>query len=262
MSENKHKNARFRNVIITSGGTTEPIDEIRRIVNIGKGTLGAKIADEFLEHSNGWRVLYVHSKGAVMPKNKNIETYEVTSCKDLVDIIQKLKIWYHIDAVIHSMAVSDYTIESVVALFDIATRCENGYYSTLNEDLALYDNILDIKKKIPSDIQHPCLILKPTPKVIASFRGLFPDATLIGFKLLDDVSQKVLIETAHTMLLRNELDYVLANDFNNIKNGSHIGYLVDKDGDEIRFEEKDKIADGIVKTVLNSKKGPAYDEKL
>ena len=40
---------RSMNIIVTAGGTSEPIDNVRRIANTGTGRLGSLVADELAE---------------------------------------------------------------------------------------------------------------------------------------------------------------------------------------------------------------------
>ncbi|HBC90535.1 MAG TPA: phosphopantothenate--cysteine ligase, partial [Lactococcus sp.] len=39
-------------ILITAGGTTEPIDTVRGITNFATGSLGKFTAEEFLEHGH------------------------------------------------------------------------------------------------------------------------------------------------------------------------------------------------------------------
>ncbi|SVC93802.1 uncharacterized protein METZ01_LOCUS346656, partial [marine metagenome] len=48
-----------KKVLITSGGTREPIDAVRYISNLSSGRTGAAIADHF--NDQGWDVYYLHS---------------------------------------------------------------------------------------------------------------------------------------------------------------------------------------------------------
>ena len=52
-------------VLITAGGTSEPIDQVRSITNHASGTLGIEIAKVFLQ--NGVTIDYVVTKSAKKP---------------------------------------------------------------------------------------------------------------------------------------------------------------------------------------------------
>ena len=107
--------------------------------------------------------------------------------------------------------------------------------------------------KIPSDAEDLVIFLRRTPKVISMLRGLAPRAVIIGFKLLDGVTETRLIETAHGLLLKNDCDFVLANDLQKIGGDKHVGHLVGRDGAYITFEGKEAIARGIVQTLIHGR---------
>ena len=49
------------NVVITSGGTSEPIDNVRKITNSSSGKLGCTIAEEILKLDNLDKIYYICS---------------------------------------------------------------------------------------------------------------------------------------------------------------------------------------------------------
>ena len=49
-------------VLVTAGGTSEPIDNIRSITNTGTGALGSLIADAFAKDPQVERIVYVHGR--------------------------------------------------------------------------------------------------------------------------------------------------------------------------------------------------------
>ena len=63
----------MKNILITAGGTAEPIDNIRDITNKGTGKLGSLIADEFASREDAGNIYYVHGRGAVLPQNDRIK---------------------------------------------------------------------------------------------------------------------------------------------------------------------------------------------
>ena len=50
----------MKKILVTAGGTTEPIDAVRSITNESSGRLGAKIADAFAQL--GFEVVYLHTE--------------------------------------------------------------------------------------------------------------------------------------------------------------------------------------------------------
>ena len=57
----------LKNILITSGGTSEPIDRIRSITNTSTGTLGSLIAKAFSAADSTENIYYIHGKNAILP---------------------------------------------------------------------------------------------------------------------------------------------------------------------------------------------------
>ncbi|MDM5144320.1 Coenzyme A biosynthesis bifunctional protein CoaBC [Lactococcus lactis] len=92
-------------VLITSGGTTEPIDNVRGISNFATGSLGKVTAENFL--NAGHEVYLLAGLQAVLPENAALLTHiPIEGTHDLYEQMKNLV--SKMDVVIHSMAVSDY----------------------------------------------------------------------------------------------------------------------------------------------------------
>src|SRR4030065_495859 len=100
------------NIIVTSGGTMEYIDDVRVLTNISSGHLGYKIAESLAE-VEGYKIHYVHSKTAVVPFviDPYLKCYEVRTAQDTFDAMKKIMGENKIHAVVHCMAVSDFTFK-------------------------------------------------------------------------------------------------------------------------------------------------------
>ena len=61
-------------------------------------------------------------------------------------------------------------------------------------------------------------------------RGWAPGVFLVGFKLLYDVSDDVLVETARAACATNDADLTVANDLRVKQRGEHAVHVVDRDG--------------------------------
>ncbi len=242
----------MKNILITAGGTSEPIDEIRAITNKSTGRLGSAIAHEFSKREDVNKIFYVHGKGAVLPEDEGIIFREARSTQDVLDTMTEIIRTEKIDVIIHSMAISDYTTASFLTLEDmlgLLARCEN---ETAPETAELMERE-DLRKKhtkLPSSIENPVLLLKRTPKVLSKLRGLAPDAAIVGFKLLDHVSHEELMRVAGEQIAKNETDFCLANDYATVVSPVHVGYLLDKEGNEMEFQGKESIACGIVSVLM------------
>ncbi len=96
-------------VLITAGGTTEKIDQVRAITNHSTGRLGQALADHFAANPDT-TVDYVTTRQALKPERRsNITIYTIESAQDLFLQLETLTKKEHYDAIIHSMAVSDFT---------------------------------------------------------------------------------------------------------------------------------------------------------
>lgn len=244
------------NILITAGGTSEPIDNVRSISNTATGRLGSLIADEFaLEGDQNIRVFYVFAHNALRPKSKNITCIEIGSVAELQKTVTELMDAYPIDAVIHSMAVSDYRVKSVTTPQRVAERFQNNEDTSIQSETELLNALVetDVREeagKISSQLGNPIVLLEQTPKILPLFRENAPNAVIVGFKLLSEVSQNELIDTAYRLLVKNGCNYVLANDSARIHRDQHEGHLIDSNKRTQTFTTKQEIAKGIVKTVL------------
>ena len=248
----KGSDGKMKNILITAGGTSEPIDEIRAITNKSTGRLGSAIAHEFSLREDVDRIFYVHGKGAVLPENDKIDFVPVRSTQDVLDAMTEILENNDIDIIIHSMAISDYTTASFTTLEDFLELLAYNESETVDEVAELLEKE-DLRKKytkLPSSIDKPLLMLKKTPKVLSKLRGLAPEAAIVGFKLLDHVTHEELMRVAAEQIEKNHTDFCLANDYETVVSPVHVGFLLDKDGREIRFDGKEAIAKGIVSELM------------
>jgi phosphopantothenate-cysteine ligase len=207
--------------IITAGGTVEPIDNVRGITNFATGRLGSLIADRLAQ--DGHSVLYIHGRNADSPENPRVDAYEIGSVHELRDKLHALFAVNRVDVIIHSMAVSDYTVERVT---DAGGQVLSG-------------------GKIGSEYDELILHLRQTPKIISEFQFLAPQAALIGFKLLSGASKVELMIKARELLTKNNCAYVLANLLEDISGDRHMAYLLDKTGEIAEYQTKQEIAEGM-----------------
>ena len=235
------------NVIVTSGGTREPIDTVRSIANHATGRLGAKIADGFAR-AGAERIVYLCGPGAALPESGRVEVRPIRGTLDLERALRQLTAEDRFDAIVHSMAVSDYRVRHVTTVAAMAQAAADQPPERLAEVLAAAPGP-DRSGKLRSDVDDLCLILERTPKLIGLLRALAPQAVLVGFKLLDHVPHEELIAVARQLLEKNDCDLVLANDMETVASPCHCGFLLDRAGGECRCEGKDAIAAAIVAAV-------------
>lgn len=216
------------NILITSGGTSEKIDRVRSITNHSTGRLGKIIAETSLD--KGDQVTLVTTPKAVRPAaHPNLTIVQIENVAELLESLEPL-IHTH-DVLIHAMAVSDYTPVYMTGLEAVAA----------SPDMTEFLNKTNSESKISSQDDVQVLFLKKTPKVISLVKKWNPAIRLIGFKLLVDVSNEELLETARASLIKNQAEIIVANDLTEISNQEHKAYLVGKET-VTQAQSKEEIA--------------------
>ena len=244
-----------RNILITAGGTSEPIDNVRCITNTSTGRLGSLIADAFAGDKSVDKIFYVCASTAVRPQSERVTQIVINTVADLQNAVNELMEQYTIDAVIHSMAVRDYTVRAVSTTDEIAKKLTEGLYapSVSTSSLEKATDSADMRKsegKLSSSMASPVILLEQAPKILPQFREKLPKAIIVGFKLLSAVPREELFDVALRLLEKNGCDFVLANDATEISGDNHVGYLLDGERTALRFDTKQAIASGIADTVI------------
>ena len=229
-------------IIITAGGTSEKIDDVRTITNSSTGRLGYAIGKAFVAiGSKGGKIekiYYLHGLRASYPESDIIEPIAIGGVMDLKAELERLLTEENIDAVVHAMAVSDYIVNEVTTLDRIRGT----------EDP---DNEADLSgNKISSDIDDLVIHMKRSPKVINIIKKISPVSVLVGFKLLSNVPHEELIDVGYHLMEKNDCDFVLANDLKEIGADFHKGYLIHKDKTYDTMETNEEIAEMIAQRVL------------
>ena len=215
-------------LLITSGGTSEAIDQVRAITNHASGHLGKLIAEKALDA--GHEVTLVTTKQAVKPApHERLTIVQITNVESLKATLEPLVNTHQ--ALIHSMAVSDYTPVYMTGLDELKNT----------DDIASLLDKQNTESKISSNDEYQVLFLKKTPKVISYVKEWNPTITLIGFKLLVGVPKEELFAVARQSIARNGADFILANDLNDISENQHIGFLVSPTT-ELQANTKEDIA--------------------
>lgn len=232
-------------ILITAGGTSERIDEVRYITNVSTGQLANQIALAYLNFENT-QIFYLCTKQAVKPNHHRCQVVEVDGVDSVIMQIEKLCKVHDFQIVVHAMAVSDYQIDKVTTLSDVIET------SKTFEVKDVHQHLLDYKQdgKISSDVEDLTIVLKRTPKIIKNLRGYVKDAQIVGFKLLSGVSDDQLFDVAYDLLLKNDCDFVLANDLQKISNQQHHAFLIGRNGQKFDCTTKKEIAYTIVQNTL------------
>jgi phosphopantothenate-cysteine ligase len=209
----------MKTIIVTSGGTREYIDDVRVLTNISTGKLGALIAQTLFD--SGFNVHYVYGTNAVLPeyaqgtflmcperlgsglissKENTIFFHPVNSVNDLYNTLKRL-LDQDVHAVVHTMAVSDFTF----------TRTENVKCKS---------------SSVEDFIEYMRKCITKTPKVISHIKQWNPNTFLIGFKFEVGVSYDTLKALAQESIEKNSCDLVMTNDkVEMTTKKSHIGHF-------------------------------------
>lgn len=264
-------------VIVTAGGTEEKIDHVRKITNMGTGRLGSLIAEALAEFSEVKRIFYLCGPGAVVPQLSQPERLTLIPVVDVADLdreMTRLLTQESIDAVVHSMAVSDYRVEGMVTKNKLAKsiawelsgtrgiqtllgKASRGDAEPLeqleNQIFQLIQNqcqVLDRRGKLSSGLDGLMITMKQTPKVIGRIKELCPSVILVGFKLLDGVPPQELFDVAASLMEKNQCEFVLANDLQNVRGQEHQAFLLTPGGTVEELNGKEEIAQRIALRVM------------
>ena len=211
-----------KKLVVTAGGTIEPIDDIRHIANRSSGKMGVALAEQaFLA---GADVTVLHSKTSVKPRF-NIPQFTFETAEDLEKLLKKYI--PESDICIHAAAVSDFTVKN------------------------------QQKGKISSG--KPIILeLIPQKKLLNSIKKINPKILLIGFKALFGVSETQLTEKAKETLKRSDADFIIANDVKEASRGFEADtnevIIIPKNDKEIflPLSAKTEIAKQIIEVVAKS----------
>ena len=175
-------------VLVTAGGTSEPVDGVRVLTNTSTGATGALIATQLARA--GHEVVLLRAQAAVPAEGPCREETFVTF-DQLEAGLRRLLDGEAFDAVIHAAAVSDYRVDLVV-MADAADSVGSG--------------------KLPSG-GAPVLKLKPNPRLVDQLRDWSRRPfTLVAFKLTHGAEAGEAEAAVRRLFDRSGADLVVHND--------------------------------------------------
>lgn len=199
-----------KKVLISLGGTYEPIDSVRGITNKSSGKMGLALAREaYIRGAD--LTLVVANVSVEIPSVFNVINVETSS--EMNEAI--LNLIPDFDIFISAAAVSD---------FEFRKKSDNK----IDSSSSLFLN------------------LKPTTKIIRQIKAINPDIFLVGFKAEFNISKSEMIECARRQIENAGTDLVIANDIS--KDKCHFGsdnnevMIVDEDVLTIPLASKREIA--------------------
>ena len=231
----------MKRILITAGPTNEYIDEVMKITNMSTGRLGVELCKNFLNNDCLVTLICTRSvaRGGLYEKyklanNKNLKTIQIETTDDMYNALKnESKEKY--DLVIHASEVGDYKADFSFRMEDMAREIlevieKNKSYEAILETLTNPKCKVDDDTKISSYEPNLTVKLGLTVKLISHLKEWFPSRVLIGFKLLENVTKEHIIEVAKKLCIKNDMDYIIANDLKDLRKGNHVSYLVNSNG--------------------------------
>lgn len=198
-------------IVITSGPSYEPIDQVRRLSNFSTGELGTLLAEAFAEA--GHSVVCFRGVASTFPPPLwPVEVIPFTTNDDLAAGLQRLPAREEATIILHAAALCDFKVREMVD--------EKG-------DVVQGD-------KVSSRGGTLKLTLEPAPKLIAALRRMFPSSILVGWKYeLDGTANEVRAKG------RQQMDECLTDAcvLNGQAYGSGFG-LISRSGEQVHLPHK------------------------
>lgn len=146
-------------IVITSGPSYEPIDQVRRLSNFSTGELGTLLAEGFA--AAGHNVVCFRGVAATFPPPLYpVEVIPFTTNDDLARGLQNLPDREGVTVVLHAAALCDFKVSEII----------NEKGEAIHGD------------KVSSRIGTLKLTLEPATKLISTLRRMFPASILVGWK--------------------------------------------------------------------------------
>lgn len=182
--------ARRLRVLVTSGGTAEPIDGVRVLTNVSSGGTGALIAEQLARAGHEVVLLRARTARAADAGGVREETFQTFA--ELAAALEQRLGAEDFDAVIHAAAVSDFALESIEV---------DGM------------TVLPGAAKIDSE-STPVLRLRRNPKLVERVRAWSrrKEVRVVAFKLTSGAGAAETRRAVAKLLDAGAADFVVHND--------------------------------------------------
>lgn len=223
-------------ILVTGGGTREPIDGVRFITNFSTGKTAARLADVFA--FRGHQVIAVMGEGSVRPNDRGCEVIEYGSFADLNRVLQELLSSQRFDAVVHLAAVGDYSVASIESG---DRKFEPGAAGKIDSGKELV------------------LRLSPNFKIVERLRSYARDAsfTLIAFKLTntaDPAERAAAVRKLSQSGPGSGIDWIVHNDLSDRRTGHAVFTLYRGIEAVEQVREIDQLADALLTRIENEER--------
>ena len=214
-----------KRILVTAGGTEEPLDDVRTLTNFSSGETGILIARELEKQGHDVHLMLAIKSKKYLPQDKTTAihiTYFDTFSSFQEQFFSLLKT-HSFDFVIHSAAVSDFHVSE-----SSSTPSKLKSEQTYN------------------------LQLVPNPKLINQVKdqSINKDMQLIGFKLTSTLDKNKKHESISNLFKNADCDWVIHNDMNDIKGGKFLFNLYSKSGRQQYADSKTQLASKIAEVIL------------
>jgi phosphopantothenoylcysteine decarboxylase/phosphopantothenate--cysteine ligase len=183
------KASHFR-VLVTAGGTTEPIDNVRVITNLSTGETGAKLAELLADFGADVHLLRAENAKAA---DSRVEQSTFSTFYSLQKNLKFLLANHEFDMVIHAAAVSDFSVGSI----EINGRVfETSDFPKINSTDKL------------------AIQFKNNPKIVDEIKSMSrnKDLKLVAFKLTSKASEAEREAAVQKLQAHSKADLVVQND--------------------------------------------------
>ena len=209
-----------KRILVTAGGTREPIDPVRFIGNRSSGKQGFAIA---LAAANRGAEVHLITANTDLPEIEGITTTFVETADQMAAVLKYE--FVQTDVLIMSAAVSD---------FKVVNTAENKIHKDQISQLSLSTN---------EDILNSIGQIKKSNQIT------------VGFAAETESSDKQMIAAASAKIDKKNLDLIYVNDVSNgqiFGSDETSGYILDSSGDviEIPLISKDTLSDILLDQIL------------
>ncbi len=220
------RTTRSARVLVTGGGTREPIDAVRYIGNQSTGRTSARLADALQER--GFEVTWLGGAGAVEPGHADLRRERFVSFQDLAASLERLLGDEDFDAVIHAAAVSDFSVARPGAGDPPVGKLSSG-------------QALELR-------------LEPNPKLLDRLRDWSrnPDSKIVGFKLTVGAGPDERRAAVGRQFEQGQSDWVVHNDAEELSAARHPFTLYAPTGETQTLIGPEALADKLAEILVPS----------
>jgi len=200
-----------QSILITAGGTSEPIDAVRVITNRSTGKTGVTLAN--FAHEKGWDVDLLLARGLYPETKFPFPVHRFETVEELGALMKERIRIGQPTGLVHSAAVSDYVFDHAETVGPNPNKIQSPGTG-----------------KISGHLDSIRIILKPAPRLLAKIRSEWNfHGILVSFKLETD-PEKLLIQSKRS-LMDSGSDMVVGNTWGNHEESAMLVFGTDSKGE-------------------------------